>query len=319
MCCLFGLIDYSGALTAREKTRAIHALATAAEARGTDATGIAYRSRGRLHVYKRPLPGHCLTFRIPQDAQVVMGHARMTTQGTARKNFNNHPFQSRAEGQPFALAHNGMIHNDLELRKGERLPRTNIQTDSYVAVQLLERGGAITSRTLKHMAEKLEGSFTFTVLDHENSLYFVRGNNPLALYHFPAEGQYLYASTQEILDQGIEKMSLRWEKKEEVDLVCGEILKIDARGRQSRSWFDDSRLWWSSYASYSFFSGYPGSSRPESRARDKDWASMKQNNHTQALKSVAGAFGLSPWDIDELLQDGFTAEEIEEYLYCGEL
>ena len=50
MCCLFGLIDHKGTLTARQRSEAIHSLATAAEARGTDATGIAYRSRGRMHV-----------------------------------------------------------------------------------------------------------------------------------------------------------------------------------------------------------------------------------------------------------------------------
>ena len=173
----------------------------AAEVRGTDAAGIAYRFKGRLHVYKRPLPGHCLPFRIPQDARGVMGHARMTTQGSAEKNFNNHLFQSRAGGKPFALAHNGMIYNDLALRRKGKLPRTNIETDSYVAVQLLERGGAVTSRALRDMAEKLEGPFSFTVLDHQDSLYFVRGNNPLSLYHFFDQGLYLYASTQEILDR----------------------------------------------------------------------------------------------------------------------
>ena len=68
------------------------------------------------------------------------------------------------------------------------------------------------------------------ILDHENSLYFVRGNNPLALYHFSAQGRYLYASTQEILDKAMEKMTFPLEYKEPVDLVCGEILKVDARG-----------------------------------------------------------------------------------------
>ena len=96
MCCLFGLIDYKGTLTARQRSEAIHSLATAAEARGTDATGIAYRSRGRMHVYKRPLPGHCLRFRIPHDTQVIMGHTRMATQGSAKKNYNNHPCSTRS-------------------------------------------------------------------------------------------------------------------------------------------------------------------------------------------------------------------------------
>lgn len=314
MCCLFGLIDYKGTLTARQRSEAIHSLATAAEARGTDATGIAYRSRGRMHVYKRPLPGHCLRFRIPHDTQVIMGHTRMATQGSAKKNYNNHPFQSRAGGRSFALAHNGMIYNDMALRKQERLPRTNIQTDSYVAVQLLEREKNIASQTLKRMAEKLEGSFSFTVLDDRNSMYFIRGNNPLQLYHFPTQGLYLYASTQEILDKAMEEMPFPLEYKEPVDLVCGEILKVDAQGVQSRSWFDDSRLWYGGGAPYSFSFEY-------------GWGKQKQfpepreayTSHTQALKSIAGAFGFSPWEIDQLLQDGFTEEEIEDYLYCGEL
>ena len=313
MCCLFGLMDYQNTLTPRQKGEAVHALATAAEARGTDATGIAYCSRGRMHVYKRPLPGHCLPFRIPRDTQVVMGHTRMATQGSAKKNYNNHPFQSRAGGRSFALAHNGMIYNDLALRKQERLPRTNIQTDSYVAVQLLEREGAVTGRTLQYMAEKLEGSFSFTILDHQDSLYFVRGNNPLSLYHFPDQGLYLYASTQEILDKAIEELPFPVKDREPVGLVCGEILKVDARGAQSRCWFDDSRLW--------------RGGTPYSFSFDYGWGDSKRRSepgevyasHTQALKSVAGAFGLSPWDIDQLLSEGFTAEEIEDCLYCGEL
>ena len=53
MCCLFGIYDYKGSLTAAQKKRLISALATAAEERGTDATGIAYNHAGHLTVYKR--------------------------------------------------------------------------------------------------------------------------------------------------------------------------------------------------------------------------------------------------------------------------
>ena len=222
MYCLFGLMDYSGALTAKQKVGALHALATAAEARGTDATGIAYRAGGRLHVYKRPLPGHRMHFRLPQDTRVIMGHTRMTTQGSAKKNFNNHPFQARAGGRAFALAHNGMIQNDLILHRKEQLPRTNIQTDSYVAIQLLEQSGAISSHTLGAMAEKQEGTFAFTVLDSYNNLYFIRGNNSLCIYHFPAQGLYLYAPTREILDKTIGSISFRLAGKKVVDLTCDE-------------------------------------------------------------------------------------------------
>lgn len=319
MCCLFGLLDYRAALTVKEKVKIIHALATASEARGTDAAGIAYRSKGHLHVYKRPLPGRCLPIRLSQDARVIMGHTRLATQGSAKKNFNNHPFQARAGGEAFALAHNGMISNELALHREFRLPRTSVQTDSYVAVQLLERGGAITTRSLGNMAEKLEGSFAFTVLDSRDDLYFVRGNNPLCIRRFPKRGIYLYASTGEILDAAVRKIHIPLGIGEPVEISSGDILMLDAQGEESRSRFDDSRLWmrggWGPYGEYDS----PWLSCSGEWPHWKIRRNPKSCDHVQAIKSVAGAFGLSGQDIDALLQDGFTAEEIEDYLYCGEL
>ena len=69
-----------------------------------------------------------------------------------------------------------------------------MQTDSYVAVQLIEQQRALTPDRLKHMAESVEGSFVFTVLDDRDTLTFVKGDTPLCLLHF-----YVYASTEEIL------------------------------------------------------------------------------------------------------------------------
>ena len=96
MCCLFGLYDYGGTLSAKQKNRMIAALAAASEVRGIDATGIAYCMNGHLSVYKRPLPAHWMRFRIPEQAAAVMGHTRMTTQGSEYRNYNKNsrlPFQ----------------------------------------------------------------------------------------------------------------------------------------------------------------------------------------------------------------------------------
>ena len=90
MCSLFGLIDYGKSLSAKQKNKIISALATACEERGTDASGIAYNSRKRLHIYKRPLAAHLMRWHIPDDATVIMGHTRLTTQGNAKHNYNNH-------------------------------------------------------------------------------------------------------------------------------------------------------------------------------------------------------------------------------------
>ena len=135
MCCLFGLYDYGGTLSAKQKNRMIAALAAASEVRGIDATGIAYCMNGHLSVYKRPLPAHWMRFRIPEQAAAVMGHTRMTTQGSEYRNYNNHPFSGKA-GQPFALAHNSVLTNDGLLRRQEKLPVSKIETDRFIIVQL---------------------------------------------------------------------------------------------------------------------------------------------------------------------------------------
>ena len=178
MCCLFGLIDTELRFTGKEKSKMLHVLASASEERGTDATGVAYDSGRNLHFYKKPIPGHKLNFYIRDDSRFAMGHTRMTTQGSARKNYNNHPFRGITQTGTFALAHNGVLDNDISLRKSLHLPSTRIETDSYIAVQLIVQKGILSFDSLRYMAELLEGSFTITVLGDGGSLYIVKGDNP---------------------------------------------------------------------------------------------------------------------------------------------
>ena len=193
MCCLFGLIDTELRFTGKEKSKMLHALASASEARGTDATGVAYDSGRNLHIYKKPIPGHKLNFYVRDNSRFAMGHTRMTTQGSARKNYNNHPFRGIMQTGAFALAHNGVLDNDISLRKSLHLSRTRIETDSYIAVQLIVQKGILNFDSLRYMAELLEGSFTITVLGDDGSFYIVKGDNPFCLYFFPDCGLYLYA------------------------------------------------------------------------------------------------------------------------------
>ena len=92
MCCLFGVLDFQQTLTRRQRQRLSTALSIAAQTRGTDATGLAYISGNRLQICKAPRPARAVHFRIPDDARAIMGHTRMTTQGSASHNCNNHPF-----------------------------------------------------------------------------------------------------------------------------------------------------------------------------------------------------------------------------------
>ena len=303
MCCLFGFIDYAGVLSVKQKKRLIRELSVAAEARGTDATGIAYNTSRGLQIYKRPLAAHRLHLNIPPEAHVVMGHTRMTTQGSAKKNYNNHPFFGRVKGKAFALAHNGVIWNDLELRRTKHLPRTKIQTDSYIAIQLIEQQKSLNLSVLKYMTEQVEGSFSFSVLSEQDELWLVKGDSPLTIVHFPKVGVYVYASTAEILNKALARCGNWLGRGEKVDIAMGDIVKIDRKGRITRSVFDASKFYRSSWG-YWDTPLYPRLPHSE-------------EEHLSLLKSVAKSFGFTGEMIDRLLEQGFSTDDIEELLYEG--
>ena len=188
MCCLFGFVDYGHKLSRKQRHQLLTVLSTCCEERGTDATGISYNFEGKQYIYKRPLPAHLMWYRVPLGATAVMGHTRMTTQGSALRNENNHPFTGYAGKTRFSLAHNGIIYNDIRLRKRLNLPNPKIETDSYVAVQLLKRFDSVDFHGLEFMAEQLEGSFTITALTEKDELYIVKGNNPMCIYRYPEAG-----------------------------------------------------------------------------------------------------------------------------------
>mgnify|MGYP000276124432 FL=1 len=98
MCGLFGFSDPSRSLTPRQARQLLRALSVSSMVRGTDATGIAYNSHDRLHIYKRPEAANKTLLLPSVSTHVVMGHVRMTTQGSAQSNYNNHPFPGNLDG-----------------------------------------------------------------------------------------------------------------------------------------------------------------------------------------------------------------------------
>lgn len=311
MCCLFGILNYQQSLNNKQLNKMVYTLSKACEARGTDATGIAYNHNGNLCIYKRPLPAHKILYRIPDDVHYVMGHTRMTTQGDEKFNYNNHPFLGRAKNTDFALAHNGVLYNDEILKIREHLPETKIETDSYVAVQLIEKKKTLCTDSLRYMAESIEGSFTITVMDKENNLHFVKGDNPMCIYHFKDKGVYIYASTEEILLKALGKMQVKLGRYEKIDITCGDILTIDKFGILTKTTFKTDSLDGFSFASYYWRSSIP------SCETKSTLPSSYQEDYLKHLKTEAEYCGYSSSLIDTLLADGFTTDDIEEMIYCG--
>ena len=281
MCAIFGLIDYKRVFTAAQRECFMNVLATECEIRGTDATGFAFNSGGKLKIYKRPLAAHEISLKLDEDANVILGHTRMAKQGDCNKNYNNHPFFGKVHRTKFALAHNGIVYNDSNLYYEMKLQKTRIETDSYVAVQMIEKSGELSEKSLAEMAEKIRGPFVFTLLDERNNSYFVRGDNPLTLYHF-ADGFYAYASTDMILKSALFVLGLQSPYKE-IASDCGDILKIDSNGTLTRSKFKQTIV--GNYFGYS------------------------------PMRSYGFTYDIPEEYIDLMLDYGYTLEDVEDL--CG--
>ncbi|MBQ8348946.1 MAG: class II glutamine amidotransferase [Ruminococcus sp.] len=297
MCALFGWLDYKHIVPYKVLKKLTQALANAAEERGTDAAGISYIRDGKVTIFKRPKPAHKIHFNAPDGTTAIMGHTRLTTQGNQKFNQNNHPFLGNAD-KDFAFAHNGVLYNDFELRKVNNLPDTNIETDSYVAVQLIELQEKLDFNSLKNMAETVQGNFTFTVLDEENSLYIIKGSNPMYLLHFEILGLYVYASTESIMKKTLKKVNMLGFPNVKIETANGDILKIDSMGTITRSKFDNKEDF--RYASWL-------------RCYD-DWEDDYYTQHEQLLLEMCNCYGVDEEDIIMLLDYGYSADEIEDML-----
>ena len=294
MCAVFGYLDYKGKVSNAILKKLIQNLSIAAEVRGTDATGISYVNHGKVVTFKKAKPAHKVKLYFPKNTRAVIGHTRMTTQGSEKYNYNNHPFDGRCGTETFALAHNGVLYNDAELKTKYHLPKTLIETDSYVAVQLLEQKKQLHAESIKKMAELVNGSFVFTILRNDNTLFLVKGNNPLTLYHFPALELYVYASTKSILDNALQQVNLS-DKCFEIDVSEGEIVEIASSGNLSKTTFAMQN---------SVFSPYNWD--------NLNWYETEEQE--EFLLECCRMFGVPEEDVYLLLDYGFSADEIEEML-----
>ena len=300
MCAVFGFLDYKGKVSNAILKKLIHYLSVSAEVRGTDATGIAYVRDGSIVTYKKPKPAHKVKLFFPRGTRSVIGHTRFTTQGSEKRNCNNHPFEGHCGKEAFALAHNGVLYNDRELRREQHLPPTPIETDSYIAVQLLEQGQQLDTENIKRMAELVEGSFVFTILRNDNTLFLVKGNNPLTVYHFPTLGLYVYASTKSILDTALQKVKLN-DKCCEVGVSESEIIEINSAGNLSRSTFTMQDYIHTMFNPYNW----------DQLDYAKWWM---EDEREELLLKYCGTFGVSEEEVELLLEVGYDPDEIEEPL-----
>ena len=297
MCAIYGFVNYKNLVSGEKLKQLVKSLSVRSEERGTDASGIAYVRDGEIVIYKKPGPAHDNDFYFPPDTKILTGHNRMTTHGNAEFNCNNHPFEGKTADGHFALCHNGILYNYSYVKMAEKLPETKIETDTYVAVQLIEKYGSLNFSTVAQMCEILEELFLFTILGDDNSLYIAKGGNPICLLHFERLGLYLYTSTGSIMKEVLKGSFLEKEPFTQIDVEDGDIFRIDSNGIIEKSYFD-------------FQKGYRGYSRYS--FGDYDYELNEQ------LYQAAEMWGVSREEVDMLFELGYDEDEISIMIYDAE-
>ena len=153
--------------------------------RGYDSAGVAFLNQD-IEIYKEVGSVSHLDSLIPanKEGRVAIGHTRWATHGKPNKN-NSHPHLSFKK--QFALVHNGVIENYLELKN--KLISLGVEfsndTDSEVIVNLIEHYYEESKNVLKaiHKTIKdLRGSFAVGLIHKgEDRLYILKNASPLLI------------------------------------------------------------------------------------------------------------------------------------------
>jgi glucosamine--fructose-6-phosphate aminotransferase (isomerizing) len=176
-----GIIGYVGD---KEACKPIIEGLKSLEYRGYDSSGIAILKDKKIQLAKKE--GRIINLenyldKNPLYGNLAIGHTRWATHGKPSDS-NAHPFVS--QGQRYAVVHNGIIENYLEIKEELSLQgvKFNSKTDSEVVAHLVEHlyKGDIKKAILE-AAKRLKGSFALGIIcvDDENTIYALKKDNPL--------------------------------------------------------------------------------------------------------------------------------------------
>lgn len=211
MCGILGYCQQSGAK--KHLTR----LLLESQARGSDATGLAYIVDEMLYHVKGAIPSSKFVcgqvyadFMTKRDPKILIGHTRAKTQGDASNNLNNHPLIDKKRG--LALVHNGMINNDDSVFEDFKLDR-EAEVDSEVILKLIghfmDKGCNTENAIIKTIAE-LRGSLAIALINlrEPDRLYLAKTANPIYLAFQKTTGNIFFASNDDYIKEATSTKTL---------------------------------------------------------------------------------------------------------------
>ena len=212
MCGLAGIIlkDVNRSDETYEKAgEVVSSLLKAAAIRGRHATGVAMiEKNGGQMIRKAALPADYFVKTpiyteavetMDNSTGAILGHTRYATQGSPKVNSNNHPIKAGS----VVGTHNGWVSNDDELFDKFNLDRF-AEVDSEVLFRMFDKASNLGEFKEK-MLSKVKGAVSMVWADSEfpNYVYIFKGNNPFEMVYLKEYKMFAYASTKEILMDGL--------------------------------------------------------------------------------------------------------------------
>lgn len=182
------------------------------EHRGPYATGVAViGADGTCRVHKAPVmaSGFVSTHgyrdamaSVNSGTTIIMGHTRWPTRGSHLDNRNNQPLSGRC-----VVAHNGHIRNADEVSDLLGLSRL-WEVDSEALLRIADRNlvnNGLDVSGLRDDLRYLSGRLSAVIADPRNpdTIYLIKGNQPLFLRWYQTLGILVYASEEEIIDRAM--------------------------------------------------------------------------------------------------------------------
>lgn len=230
-CGVFGVFNLDEA--SRLTYYGLHSL----QHRGQEGVGIATSTGGEIKRFR----GEGLVTEIFNNEKLetlpgnmAIGHVRYATFGGGGID-NVQPLLIRSHTGDFVIAHNGNIVNARELRMQLEAMGSVFQStsDSEIIGHLIQRGvGSLQERIMKALP-KLEGAFSFLIMDKDN-LFMIRDKNglrPLSL----GEIEEGYVASSE--SSAFEIVGAQYVKS----LKPGEVLRISKDGLDSNFYTEETQ------------------------------------------------------------------------------
>lgn len=211
MCGIFGIITKSNHVTNDYLDKIASKLFVLSEARGKEASGIAFIEPENVNIYKEPISASKFvktpkyselfsSFKKASGVKALVGHSRMVTNGTEEDQRNNQPVYKNK----IVCIQNGIIVNEDEIWKsleGKKTREYVVDTECINALvsNSFDNGGTMHS-ALTDVFDTIKGA-TSTAIFHKDFNQLGLGTNNGSLYISASDDFIIFASESYILNE----------------------------------------------------------------------------------------------------------------------